>query len=404
MVKVIIVHPSQFTQRWYDYYCIEAIEKCFDVEFWDCSDITTPSFKTQSPLKTGHLREVHSLSELLAKVKLQPKDTVLISEIHNNESNKKIHEILSWYFPYKLHLGFYSNTQNTPLSTSYKVLNSVRNIAANKFLVPLRTFITNCKNNQFFFDRIIYRNDKEYLLKKSLPSIGYKYTFKADCKKGSFHRINHPDFETYLNIKDGDKILSNKFIVYIDDYYPHHPEFIKEFLPEEIQTVATDFYNSMNNYFDSIEKKYNCPVVVAAHPYANYDSFNPFQNRLVLKFKTAELVRDSFGVLIHGSNAFSYVVLFQKPVALLYNRAFYKIDYLKTRMEACSYNFHQPLSNTDDINNSDNLELHNIDDNFRYSYIDNYLGDINNPKSNKILFIEIIKEFYNLINVKLDLK
>ena len=89
--------------------------------------------------------------------------------------------------------------------------------------------------------------------------------------------------------------------------------------------LAPLFYGSLNSFFSKVEQHFGCKVVIAAHPSSVYTN-NPFDGRDIIYNKTCELIKDCTAVCMHTSNALSYAILFNKPLALLTNKAFNKPD------------------------------------------------------------------------------
>jgi len=110
--------------------------------------------------------------------------------------------------------------------------------------------------------------------------------------------------------------LPERYIAFVDDYLPHHPDFAT-FRSRTVDPTA--YYAALNRAFAACERSFGVPVIVAAHPKAIYDR-NPFGGRAVVFGATGALVRESVVVLAHASTAVSFAVIHRKPLALLYTR------------------------------------------------------------------------------------
>ncbi|MDA2929389.1 hypothetical protein MYX84_05480 [Acidobacteria bacterium AH-259-O06] len=78
------------------------------------------------------------------------------------------------------------------------------------------------------------------------------------------------------------------------------------------------YLDEMSNLFDLIEIKTGLKVVIAAHPYSNYEKCSfAFGGREIIKGKTVELVAASSMVIMHTTTAVSYAVLFEKPIMVV---------------------------------------------------------------------------------------
>jgi hypothetical protein len=117
--------------------------------------------------------------------------------------------------------------------------------------------------------------------------------------------------------KIGDE-MTGDYIVFIDQYEPFHPD-IK--LLGLIASTPDVYYSQMNVFFNAIEVKYKCKVVIAAHPKSEeYRRKDYFEGRKVYFGKTAELVKNAKGVIFHSSTAISYAIMFNKPLMPVYTR------------------------------------------------------------------------------------
>ena len=308
--------------------------------------------------------------------------------------NYKFHEIQSKYFQNILHFNFYGNiitqidldetcTINS-VPKPRKRHNSIKSILYKSDIIrALIKWIFHPKG----------RNLIQLYLDGKCRKI-YAQCTEVSCVKNDSQRINHPDFETYLSIKDEPRLIPHKYAVFIDTFFPYHSEsYLGEAIPLNIDEIAQKYYKSLNTYFQQVESKLGIPIVIAAHPYANYNENNPFENREVYYYQTARLIKDCEVACIHGSNAFSYVALYNKPVEIIINSSI-KGTYFGNAAELTASKLHLPIYDTDK-SLSVAPSFRKIDNELRIKYIDKYLGDISTQKSNKELLVENIKTFYD---------
>lgn len=166
---------------------------------------------------------------------------------------------------------------------------------------------------------------------------GYGYVTEKEKNKSIHIPINGDDYDRYMRLKSGERFLSNKYIVFLDECMPLHPDSSIC----GIKTIDPDiYYQEINTFFDRIENETGLPVVIAAHPkalvYKNHDYFN---GREVIFEKTAELVRDSEFVLAHDSTAIGYVVCFEKPMISLTSDEFAKQQMSNHNATICMSNY-----------------------------------------------------------------
>lgn len=394
-IKMVITHPSQLSERWVKYYCLDELNKVFDVEFWDCSALAFPSFTVAHPLTPDYLHVIHTLQEFESKLQCLPKDTVLITEVHHNSKTYRFHKIQSKYFPRFAHVGFYGNDIDK-IMVDEATSRHGGGINGIKGVLYQSKFIRN------FVKWLFHHRDSDYQENRMKIKSAECYTecFEISCVGTAQYRINHPDFEQYLKVKEQSRIIEEPYIVFIDDFFPYHPEICASVEKESIENRAILYHRCMNAFFAKIECIMHCKVVIAAHPYANYSKHNPFEGREIYYGKTAQLVKDCLAVCQHGSNAYSYVALFDKPVGFVICSAMAgsESDYL-TRL--CGKIMALPVISIDDISSIGENIFQRMNPELRTKYIANYLGDIRNPKTNSELIREYVEIFHNqLINRK----
>lgn len=128
------------------------------------------------------------------------------------------------------------------------------------------------------------------------------------CPVVFFHSSNYE--ECLLN-KDKERIIRDKYCVFVDQFLPYHSDLIAK----GIKIDPKQYYSRLNALFAVIEKEYNIKVVVAAHPKADYKLHSEcFPNNSVYYNQTCRLIKDSEFVIYHFSDSLSYVAVYKKPV------------------------------------------------------------------------------------------
>ena len=121
------------------------------------------------------------------------------------------------------------------------------------------------------------------------------------------------DYEKYLWAKYRKVKPSTKTAVFLDQFYPFHPDDIPGNLP-----TADEYYPKLCKFFDDLEKRYDLHVIIAAHPRSDYNGREHlFGKRSVIRGNSVELVRDAEFVILHNSASISYAVLFRKPMIFI---------------------------------------------------------------------------------------
>lgn len=366
-MKIIYIHPSQLSKRWLQYYCLDDLQNIFDIEYWDCSAIAKPGFKAIQIEKRPYLISINSTNDFIINLKRIPKDSLIVNDMHLNAGNYHLYMLLAKYFQHRIYINFFANTQG-----AYK----------NKILSKLAS--------SSIKDIICY-----FLIKKKFKF--YILSSKQNSKRKTY-RINHPDYEQYKEIiKTYNPQYESDYVVYIDNYFPFHPE-IKKREPNFNPTNAAPlFYNSLNSFFGEIEKSYKCKVIIAAHPSSCYET-NPFNGRTIIYNQTCELIKNCKAVCMHTSNALSYAILFNKPIALLANTGFRQSQLEYKRLNNIAKQLSLDITDTDKLLNIKSI-FKFINNNFSSSYKRIYLIG-NEHKNNTELFIEYFNEIYKTLYLK----
>jgi hypothetical protein len=201
-----------------------------------------------------------------------------------------------------------------------------------------------------------------------------KFSFPF-CKKTTFWNINSIDYDDYLRFDKLEKkpIIKNDYIVFIDQNLPFHLDFIRN--NEKPYVTATNYYNSLNKFFDLIEDKIGKEVIVALHP--NSKNTHKFKKRAFIG-KTINLIKFSSSVLLHSSTAVTYAIIYNKPICMIETD-----EIINSKM----HKFNLLMANTL------KLPLFNIDKSKEFQFL---IGDYQNyknqyiSKNNTKLSMEII--------------
>jgi len=121
------------------------------------------------------------------------------------------------------------------------------------------------------------------------------------------------DYDSYLRERDYSGPVDPNRGVFLDSYFPFHPDFVySEYSPG---ITFCKYYPLLCDFFDYLEQKLSTHIVIAAHPRSHYeDRPDFFGGRPVIRGRTAELVKQSGFVLLHNTVAINYAVLFKKPM------------------------------------------------------------------------------------------
>tara|TARA_B110000858_G_scaffold197289_1_gene258444 strand:+ start:648 stop:1853 length:1206 start_codon:yes stop_codon:yes gene_type:complete len=197
---------------------------------------------------------------------------------------------------------------------------------------------------------------------------------KNDLLEISAHSYAYNEFLLDNNENDKEKdlpdsLIGKKYILYIDEDVPNHKDpyyhgFKKNLCEKEI------FYKEIKVFFKYLENKYNCKVVIATYPRAEYNIKNNPYERIAYKNKTLALVKNSFLILQHNSTAVTFSVIFNKPIIFMTSRN-YLFNYRKS-IESLAKELGTKTTSISKDNNYDYLNT-SINEESYSKYFTNYI-------------------------------
>ena len=404
-IKVVIIFQAELSQHILEFFCADALNEAFDFEYWDCSNIIYKGNHFKYPLLRTYVHKLYSLREFKRNLKRLPKDTVISLDVHFVRQNYKFHKILSSYFPKVNFINFYTNSpdKSTPSWTKDKPYESrISTKREQNLFSKIKRKLYKSEVIRIFAKCIFHPKEGQKLIRKYYEdyerSLYQFYIISAAID--AQYRINHPDVDLYF------KYLSNReeknYLVYIDQNFPFHPD-LREKHPEmNIEELANKHFKVLNQFFTRVENEYHTKVIVAAHPSLTKDDC--FEGREVLHDNTVELVANCRGVLMHSSNALSYVMLYNKPVIMIYDDAIQQVPAFYNPIINVSQTYGINVINVEDFE-MNNLHLDPIPRKCRDKYIQKYFGclDAQAYVPNTKLLVQHIKSIYNdMYNPKIE--
>lgn len=348
MKKIIIICHEPLTKRIKsNFYIDDLIQEGFVVEYWDVSQYIFPGMKLTDQVEESYIVRLVDLSQIDAQLrKTDIAEVVFIVEVRNNWMARHLYKLLSDCNAYMVRIDMYGNTMlNIPLIRKIKNVQLVRafDILNNRMQVELvKAYRSFCKVKDFdllFSSSILFSNRIA---------------------------INHPDYERYILEPNA---AENGYIVFLDVYYPLHPDLLYMLKKKGISPL--EYQQSLRSFFDALEKKYGKPIVIAAHPKSKYRG-DEFGERKILKGKTTHLVKDADLVLLHTSNSVSYAVLYDKPIVLISNSEYNKVNYLVAAQKKLSAALNIPIFDIDKMDIA-TFQDRKLDKQTRDHYIYSYL-------------------------------
>ena len=312
--NICLLIETPLEKRDYDRFGIELLRKRgFNVAVLDLTEWLNPQYlKNYQPPDVVTYEAVVQIATIKAVESFFEKnsDIFCFDFIRLYPKTAPLYKVLK---KYKVkYAAFYSNC--IPLVPSVKqnivqsVLRRIKGLTWERILSKLRYLYINANIESFQIPELVLLGGQESV--QSIPR------YMQDIEKLWVHSF---DYDLYLKNKNSQEKGAGKYIVYLDEFYPFHPDLMIYELPIPF-IDAPKYYEGLCRLFEDIEEKTGWPVVIAAHPRSTYEALpDYFKGRKCERFKTIELVRDSSGVIAHSSTAIGFAALFKKPILFCTN-------------------------------------------------------------------------------------
>lgn len=322
MKSLIIIEHEPLTVRLKNIWNIDALkERGVHVEYWNLSRLIFPDVDIPMQVDDSCLKHIDKLEEFEKELSnVDVSNTVFVTEFYFNWNNRKIVLLLKKYQCYCVKLDLYANT-NLPISFADKVKYRLHAITLKHLINKIRLVYFYKANSIKKYDKVL--SSSSYIN----PDI----------------YINHPDYELYRKIEGPQSYLTNPYILFVDTYYPLHPDIM---IISGKTADVKPYRKLMNDFFNFLENKFSKEVVIAAHPKAQYDG-NEFGGRKIFWGKTAELIKGADQVFMHGSNSLSFITLADKPFAIVYPDSFKIFPYMYKQVLNLAKYCHKKAYNLD---------------------------------------------------------
>lgn len=372
MRSVVLINIEPFTPGRDKYFHISELRHDqFDVQVWDLSTFSLRGTDFPDVIKEEFVKVLRNLKDIRKALNaLNIQDTFFIVQLPFNNKTYPVYKELKKHNCFIATFNFYTNTiydddYHIDLHFSWKDPVSF----ARKFYNKLNNYI----------------NWRLYQLK--WRNIRYDCNLSPLDGEGITGHINHPDYDNYHFHKE-DRMLNYDYLVFCDNYFPYHPDLVGEV--DGIDGVK--YQKQMSDLFTYLENKTGLPVVIAAHPKAQYKG-EEFGNRTIYKYKTNNLVQYSDGVILHTSNSLSYAIMADKQILCVttddYSSVGFPFEKSSRYLEIPYYNL--------DRDDMSNIQFHSISQSVRDRYINTLLTNKESKDTDNYTIIKntIIKTKYN---------
>jgi hypothetical protein len=321
ITKTIFICYLPINQRFIkDFYMDELSKNNFSVEYWDITNIYF-SNKFEDKLDSKYVKKFYSYESFEVAIKQQNcENTIYFVHITYRGQVIKLYRILTKNNCRIAYMSRFVATSTKITALPLAIwLSRIKTLLIKIFSVrELFRFISDklsviLKNNKYIKPYDIVFSVSKY----GISTVGRGW--KIELKKSMIIPINSRDYDNFLcHRNENNTVITNKkYCVFLDQYYPFHPDFI---VTKAKKIIPPDYYPRINTFFDNVQKNLDIDVIIAAHPTAEkYMEHNYFNNRRVLFNKTLDLISHAEFVIAHNSNAVSYAVLFNKPLVFITN-------------------------------------------------------------------------------------
>lgn len=177
---------------------------------------------------------------------------------------------------------------------------------------------------------------------QSYATIGKSYEAEKIISGHAF------DYDVYLEHKDDVSIKGQGYIVFLDEFVPFHPDYIRHGIDRS--GIAEVYYKKLADLFDKLESYYKIPVVICAHPRSYYDELPDYwKGRKYILGDTVNLVKNAKLCLLHASTSINFAVLFKKPILFITMNEL-KNSNVQVLLEAMADELKAKIIDIDDLN------------------------------------------------------
>ena len=379
MKKLIFINYSPLTKKLAeDFYISKLIDRGFEVKYLDVTNIFFKNITISDAIERDYITKINSYKDLKIFFEYN-KDAICIILI---TYELKVLKLYRFFKKYNLKTMFFAR-YGLPIYSNKNIFQKVL------ILIKIPSKIIDYFKYYFVKIFILFGYVKLYDVVFTAGEL-VKNSFKKNAK--IVIEINFTDYDKFLEIKDktGNILIDKKYCVYLDEYIPFHPDIAMVGLHA---LKPYNYYNSMNNFFDLVEKKFNIEVVIAAHPKADYAK-NFFNGRKIYKYKTAELVKNSEFCFSHASTSICFSIFFNKPLFFIYTNEFKKLykNNAFSFMVRMSNVLGRQIFNINDIDNKFDFNKFDMNVNCKL-YSDYIINYFTTKKTENIMTFDILENF-----------
>ena len=322
--RVIFIFSTVFNKRDYHRFGFDIIQKRgYEVEAWDFSPWWRPKYASNytvsNPINFGAHKILRTKNEIMKFVSTLSVNDIVIDPwgiINDNLFIKKIlynngiiyGGFLGGFIPSKKKLPNYESgikkgyeTHTSLQKKLYLLAKKTISILLNHLFNPTKE-VTVKPSHSFI---IICGGDKGNQLINDFAN-----------KPTKIIKTHALDYDRYLeeeNSNNHDTNLKDNYALFLDEDVPFHPDYLYHNIKPYCDSEK--YYSEINRFFIWFEQKSVMPVIIAAHPRADYKKRdNPFDGRKIVIDNTINYVKHAKIIFAHMSTSKNFAILYNKPI------------------------------------------------------------------------------------------
>lgn len=299
MRRIIFLDQEPLTQRRLKVFNLEKlIEKGFYVEFWDLSAYCF-GVHIAYTLERDYVRKFHTRRDILQALDRQ-----------FQQDNRTLFIFEGYLAQIQPALNTYLRRKGA-LTVRYEI-NTTSVVRSRSFTERAARWI----RRPWEFPKQLIR--KGWRILKTRLNEPFSYVLSSGNVLPADFAVNHSDYELFLELTFQTPVplappLPEQYIVYLDDFFPYHPDYRSHGL--DIDHLAAPYFESLQKFFARLETQLGMPVIVAAHPKAEYT--HEFGERRIEYGKSVRLVQSATYVVATSSASIGFAVMFRKSLLLI---------------------------------------------------------------------------------------
>lgn len=395
-MKIIFILGKQFREKILKTMGLDIMSKYAEISIFDVSSCLKSDADVNyqdSIQKFTQLTIIKKINDLEFELSNFHSDTTLVIVLSTDL--KQIKPIAKLLKKYNLNYAL-KNTKSNPFNP-HKIKNKIHTKSIiDNFLIDcfykLKTW--NILNSIIKLRWINIYKPKYFLVstETTKKQINFYNKFTVFIKS---HSDDYDKYLDFINKKYYHELCNYKYGLFIDQYIPFHNE-TKTFY--KINLISAEYYSKISDFLLKLKEYLNLQkIIIALHPNANLEKVKPYfqaQYFSIISGKTLRYTAQSDIVVGHASTAFSYAILFNKPIMLIKTLDMKRTQYEYAIDEWANVLNRKPnliLSNKQDISNFD----YGADQRAYLEYLKKYIKNPNTPdlKQWEIFLERVLKDY-----------